>query len=231
MSLSVGGGLIAGIAVAAKSLRPGIEIIGVEAANFPSLRQAIQGLPVKCGRTTIAEGIAVKKPGKIPLNLIREWVDEVLLVAEDAIEAAVLMLLEVEKTVAEGAGAVGLAALLYHRARFRGRKVGLILSGGNIDLLVLSSIIQRGLVRSGRLVRLRVSLPDTPGALAEVTQLLGNTEANIVEVRHQRAFTNLSLSLTEVEFILHTRGLTHAHQIKEALAKAQYRADWLERNG
>jgi threonine dehydratase len=218
-----GGGLIAGVAIAAKSVRPDIEIVGVETANFPSMLQTMRGLLFECGRATIAEGIAVKKPGQITLALVTEWVDEILLVDEDAIEASVLMLLEVEKTVVEGAGAVGLAALLNNRERFKGRKIGLILSGGNIDLLVLSSIIQRGLVRSGRLVRLRVSVPDMPGALAEVTQLLGNTEANIVEIRHQRAFTNLSLSLAEVEFVLHTRGLEHVHQIRETLARAQYR--------
>lgn len=217
-----GGGLIAGIATAARELRPDMEIIGVEAARFPSMFQAIHGMPITCGHNTIAEGIAVKEPGQLTLAIITKWVNEILLVDEDAIEAAALMLLEVEKTVAEGAGAVGLAALLHHRARFKGRKVGLVLSGGNIDLLTLSSIIHRGLVRSSCLVRLRVSVPDRPGALAEVTQLLGNAEANIVEIHHQRAFTNLSLSLVEIEFVLHTRGLEHVHQIRKALGDEKY---------
>lgn len=223
-----GGGLISGVAVAAKGIRPEIEIIGVEAARFPSMLQAMQGLPIRCGQTTIAEGIAVKQPGQITLAIISKWVNEILLVEEDAIEAAVLMLLEVEKTVVEGAAAIGLAALLHHRERFRKRRVGLILSGGNIDLLVLSSIIQRGLVRSGRLARIRISVPDLPGALAEVTQLLGSAEANIVEIRHQRAFTNLSLSLAEVEFIVHTRGLEHIRQIKKALDDAEYQVCLLD---
>lgn len=217
-----GGGLISGVAIAAKGLKPEIDVVGVEAARFPSMFQATQGMPVKCGHTTIAEGIAVKQPGQITLAAITEWVDDILLVDEQAIEAAVLMLLEIEKTVVEGAGAVGLAALVHHRDRFKGRQVGLILSGGNIDLLVLSSIIQRGLVRSGRLARIRVSVPDQPGALGEVVQLLGSAEANIVEIRHQRAFTNLSLPLAEVEFIVHTRGMEHVCQIKKALDEAEY---------
>ncbi|UCE88001.1 MAG: threonine ammonia-lyase, partial [Deltaproteobacteria bacterium] len=163
-----GGGLIAGVATAAKALRPEIEIVGVEAARFPAMLQAIRGEPIECGSETLAEGIAVVEPGRCTLPVIRERVDEILLVGEGDIEAAVLLLLEVEKTVVEGAGAAGLAALLQHRSRFAGRQVGLILSGGNIDLLALSSIIQRGLVRSGRLVRLHVGIPDVPGALAEV---------------------------------------------------------------
>ncbi len=150
--------------------------------------------------------------------------DEILLVDEGQIESAVLLLVEVEKTVVEGAGAVGLAALLEHRARFKGRKVGLILSGGNIDLLVLSSIIQRGLVRSGRLVRLRVGIPDVPGSLAEVTRILGEANSNVIEVRHQRAFTNLSLRTAEVEFVLQTLGMGHLRQILEILSQAKYEA-------
>jgi threonine dehydratase len=219
-----GGGLIAGNATAAKALRPDIEIVGVEAARFPAMLQALRGDPIQCGTTTIAEGIAVKEPGRYTLPVIRNLVDEILLVDEVEIEAAVLLLLEVEKTVVEGAGAAGLAALLQHRGRFDGRKVGLILSGGNIDLLALSSIIQRGLVRSGRLVRLRVGIPDVPGALAEVTQLLGDANANIIEVRHQRAFTNLSLRVAEVEFVIQTLGGEHVREILDSLAAASYQA-------
>jgi threonine dehydratase len=140
------------------------------------------------------------------------------------IERAVLLLLEVEKTVVEGAGAAGLAALLVHAGRFRGRRVGLVLSGGNIDLSVLPSIIQRGLVRSGRLVRLRVAVRDDPGALAEVTRCIGDAGANIVEVHHQRAFTQLSLKTAEVEFVLQTRGSTHVEELVVKLAGAGYRS-------
>ena len=217
-----GGGLIAGNAVAAKAVRPEIEIVGVEAARFPSMLQELKGDPVRCRKPTIAEGIAVSEPGRLAIPIVRKLVNEILIVQEKQIEAAVLLLLEVEKTVVEGAGAVGLAALLSNRERFKGRKVGLILSGGNIDLLTLSSIIQRGLVRSSRLMRLRVGIPDVPGALAEVTRLLGETNTNIIDIRHQRAFTNLSLRVAEVEFVIQTLGQDHVGNILKTLTDAQY---------
>ena len=141
---------------------------------------------------------------------------------EGEIEVAVLLLLEIEKTVVEGAGATGLAALIKHRSQFKGRQVGLILSGGNIDLIALSSIIQRGLVRSGRLVRLVVGIPDVPGALSNVTQILGNLNANIMEIRHQRAFSRLSLKLAEVEIVLQTLGREHIREIGETLTQSGY---------
>jgi len=219
-----GGGLISGNAVAAKALKPAIQVFGVQAARFPSMAQALKGMPIHCGSQTIAEGIAVKRPGHLTLPLVRKYVDDIFLAEEDEIEAAVLLLLEVEKTVAEGAGAAGLAALNQRRRRFEGMTVGLILSGGNIDLIALSSIIQRGLVRSGRLARLTVGIPDVPGALAEVTSILGRLNANIMEIRHQRAFTNLSLKLAEVEFVLVTLGNEHIRQIIEALETSGYRA-------
>lgn len=219
-----GGGLIAGNAVAAKGLNPGIEIIGVQASRFPSMRQALRGEPICCETATFAEGIAVTQPGTRTLPIVRKFVDDILLVEESEIEAAVLLLLEVEKTVVEGAGAVGLAALLDKPERFKGSRVGLILSGGNIDLFTLSSIIQRGLVRSGRLARLRVSVPDVPGALSEITRLLGDINANIIEIQHQRAFTNLSLRLVEVEFVLQTLGRSHITEILNALSQANYKA-------
>jgi threonine dehydratase len=223
-----GGGLISGIAVAAKGMRPSVEIIGVETARFPSMLQAMQGLPIRCGAATFAEGIAVKQPGEITLGIIREHVDEILLAEENDIEAAVLLLLEVEKTVVEGAAAVGLAALLKNRKKFRGKKVGLVLSGGNIDLLILSTIIQRGLARTGRLVRLGVEIPDSPGSLAEVTRILGASYANIVEVSHQRAFTRLSLKSVHLEVIVETRGLPHVREIMAALENAGFRASLLD---
>ena len=219
-----GGGLISGTAIAAKGIKPEIEIVGVEAERFPSMFQALRGVPIECGTLTIAEGIAVKNPGQRTLPIVRELVDEILLLDEGDIEEAVLLLLEVEKTVVEGAGAAGLAALLSKPNRFAGRKVGLILSGGNIDLLNLSSIIQRGLARSGRLVRLCVEAKDIPGSLADITKRLGDAEANIVEIRHQRAFTNLPLRLAEVEFVLQTRGLAQVHQVIDALTSAGYKA-------
>src|SRR5699024_9498732 len=151
-----GGGLIAGNAVAAAALKPDIEIMGVQTRRFPAVRQALDAQPIRCGTATIAEGIAVKEPGQRTLPVIREQVTDMLEVDESDIEQTILMLLEIEKTVVEGAGAAGLAAVLAHPERFRGRRVGMVVSGGNIDLLPLSSVIQRGLARSGRVVRVRV---------------------------------------------------------------------------
>jgi threonine dehydratase len=218
-----GGGLITGNCIAARGIKPDIKIYGVQAQRFPSMYQAAKGLPVSCENSTIAEGIAVKTPGTLTLPVIKKSVDTIFLVDEDEIEAAVLLLLEVEKTVVEGAGAVGLAALIKHRKRFQGKKVGLILSGGNIDFITLSSIIQRGLARSGRLVRLIVGIPDTPGALSEITRILGESNANIIEIRHQRAFSTLSLKTAEVEFVIQTLGKTHITEIESALVRAGYK--------
>ncbi len=167
-----GGGLIAGMATAAKGIRPKIRIVGVQAERFPSMYCAVKGGKPQFGLNTIAEGIAVREPGKLTLPIVRKLVDDIVLVGEGDIEQAIVMLLEIEKTVAEGAGAAGLAALLRHRRRFAGRKVGLVLCGGNIDPLVLSSIIERGMARSGRLARLAVELRDLPGELARVTACL-----------------------------------------------------------
>jgi threonine dehydratase len=217
-----GGGLISGNAVAAKAIKPAIEVVGVETSRFPSMHAALEGAPIECGTTTIAEGIAVKEPGRLTLPLVRKLVEEIVLVEEGTIEEAVLLLLEVEKTVVEGAGAAGLAALLENPERFAGRRVGIILSGGNIDLMTLSSIIQRGLVRSGRLVRLHVEIRDVPGSLAEVTARIGEANANIIEVRHLRTVTTVPLRAAEVEFVLQTRGRDHVEAIVQTLAQAGY---------
>ncbi len=170
-----------------------------------------------------AEGIAIKTPGKLTLPIVRQLVDGILLVDEEEIEEAVRLLLEVEKTVVEGAGSVGLASLIKDRDRFGGRKMGIILSGGNIDLPILSAIVERSMVRSGRLVRLDVEIRDVPGALAEVTRCIGDAGANIVEVRHQRAFTREPLQSVSVEFVLMTRGLEHLQQIMEILKSEGYK--------
>jgi threonine dehydratase len=177
-----GGGLAAGCAVAAHGVAPGLEVYGVEAERFPSMQQALAGEAIVCGRDTIAEGIAVKRPGVLTREILHEHLRALLLVGERDLEEAVLLYLDVEKTVAEGAGAAALAAVMRHRERFAGRKVGVVLSGGNIDGLVLASIIERGLARSGRLTRLVVLLPDRPGALAEVTRLIAESGANVIEV-------------------------------------------------
>jgi threonine dehydratase len=224
-----GGGLIAGMATAAKGIRPKIRIIGVQAERFPSMYCAVKGGKPQFGLNTIAEGIAVRGPGKLTLPIVRKLVDDIVLVGEGDFEQAIVMLLEIEKTVAEGAGAAGLAALLRHRRRIAGRKVGLVLCGGNIDPLVLSSIIERGMVRSGRLARLAVELRDLPGELARVTACLARAGANIDEVHHQRTFTRLPVQATEVEFVLQTRDRKHIADIIAALRAAGFSAR--QRNG
>lgn len=220
-----GGGMISGVATAARALRPGIEVVGVQTERFPAVWNAAHGERRECAQATIADGIAVKSPGALTVPLILERVNDVLLVSEGDIEQAILMLLEIEKTVVEGAGAVGLAALMKHRERFAGRKVGLILSGGNIEPLVLAEIIERGMVRSGRLARLRLDVRDVPGALADMATLLGQLGANIEEVQHQRAFTSLSVERAQIEVVVHTRGVSHIEAIVAALCDHGYRAE------
>ena len=219
-----GGGLIAGMAVAAKSAKPSIELVGVETENFPSMYCALRGETAAFAANTIAEGIAVKEPGALALPIVRELVGGMLLVSEGEIEHAIVLLLEIEKTVAEGAGAAGLAALLAHPGQFRRKRVGIVLSGGNIDPLTLSVIIERGMVRAGRLTRLTVELRDLPGALATVTACLAEANANIEEVHHQRAFTNLPLQTAEVEFVLQTRSRAHVDEIIRLLRAAGFAA-------
>ena len=219
-----GGGLIAGIATAAKALRPGIEIVGVQTARFPSMVNAIQGTAHPMGTSTIAEGIAVGTPGRVTQEVVARLVDDLVMVDEGDIEQAVLMLLEIEKTLVEGAGAAGLAALVRYPERFRGKRVGLVLSGGNIDPLLLAAIIERGMVRSGRLARIKVSARDVPGVLARITATVAEAGANIEEVHHQRAFTMLAAQNVEIEFVLQTRGKAHVEQVLQALRAAQMEA-------
>ena len=217
-----GGGLIAGNAIAATELKPDIEVIGVQTTRFPAMQQALAGEPIHCGHATLAEGIAVKQPGRLTLPIVRERVRDIVLVDEPEIERAILLLLEIEKSVAEGAGAAGLAAVLADPERYRGRRVGLILCGGNIDMLALASVIQRGLVRTARIVRVRVAIPDVPGALAELTRLLAEQRANVIQIAHQRTFTDLSLRATEVEATLETLGSDHTREVIEALRAEGY---------
>ncbi|MEO7150556.1 MAG: threonine ammonia-lyase [Burkholderiaceae bacterium] len=221
-----GGGLIAGIGTAARAIRPDIRIVGVQTERFPAAWKAVHGGADRPGApqpaVTIADGIAVKSPGVLTLPVIEALVDEVLLVDEGDIEQAILMLLEIEKTVVEGAGAVGLAALLKHKDRFAGRKVGLVLCGGNIEPLVLAEIIERGMVKSGRLARLRFDVRDVPGALADVATLLGQLGANIDEVQHQRAFNSLSVERVQIEVVVQTRGIGHIATILAAMREQGY---------
>jgi len=212
-----GGGLIAGIATAARALKPGIDIVGVQTRPYPAMVNAVCGTSWPQGAGTIAEGIAVGTPGALTQAIVRARVDELLLVDEGDIEQAVLMLLEIEKTLVEGAGAAGLAALLRHRERFAGRCVGLVLCGGNIDPMLLAAIIERGMVRAGRLARVRVGARDVPGSLARITALVSEAGANIDEVHHQRAFTHLAARHVDIELVLQTRGPDHVRQVLQRL--------------
>lgn len=221
-----GGGLIAGIATAAKSLRPGIQVIGVQTEAFPHMAAAIKGQKVHGATRTIAEGIAVKTPGVKTLEIIKEKVDDIVLVSEHDIEHAIVLLLEIEKSVVEGAGAAGLAALLHAQAaddiRFEGKRIGIVLCGGNIDPLMLGGLIERGMVRAGRLARIRVGIRDLPGSLSQVTQLVADAGANITQVHHQRAFTSLPAQDVEVDFVLQTRGHDHVEEILQVLKRAGF---------
>jgi len=208
-----GGGLLAGIATVVRALRPDVQIIGVQTACFPAMVNAIKGTDHPQGGSTMAEGIAVGEPGRLTRALIRARVDDLVLVDEGDIEQALVMLLEIEKTLVEGAGAAGLAALLKEPRRYAGRAVGLVLCGGNIDPLLLAAIIERGMVRAGRLARIKVGARDVPGALAHITALVAEAGANIEEVHHQRAFTALAAQNVEVELVLQTRNQAHVDAV------------------
>ena len=219
-----GGGLISGIATALAAKRHGIEIIGVQSAQFPAAfaHRYPDASLAEPGRT-IADGIAVKRPGTLTTAIIDRLVADILLVEEPQLERAVLQLLEIEKVVVEGAGAAGLAAVLAHPERFRGRRVGLVLCGGNIDSRLLSAVIMRGLVRSERLIRLAVAVPDSPGSLARLARLIADARGNVVEVTHKRAFSKGSVKDAIVDFVIETRDSRHATQITATLAGAGFR--------
>jgi len=220
-----GGGLISGVALAAKSIRP-IEIVGVQSERFPSAHNVFKGLAdVVPGGGTVAEGIAVKSPGELTMTFLKTHVDDMLLVSEVQIGKALFSLQEIEKTLVEGAGAAGLAAVMQHAERFQGRRVGVVLSGGNIDMMILSSILQRGMVRSHRLLRLRVELSDVPGALADITRLLGELDSNIIDISHQRAFGGSSVRAAVVELVLQMRGEEQAEHVVRALKEHGFDAE------
>jgi threonine dehydratase len=214
-----GGGLISGMASAAKGLNAKIRVFGAESRTYPSMHQRLKGLPIEVGGDTIAEGIAVKDVGDIAFGIIQKLVEEVLVVEEETIERAVVALIEIEKTVAEGAGAAALAALIEHPARFKGKRVGVPVSGGNIDSRVLASVLMRGLVRDARLVRLRVTMPDISGSLAKVATLIAQGGGNIVEVQHQRIFGTASVRSPEVEFLVETRDREHTDALVRSLTE------------
>jgi threonine dehydratase len=215
-----GGGLISGMAVAAKTLKPDIEVVGVQAALYPSMYNLIkqQSLPMR--GDTLAEGIAVKAPGRITSEIVRALVDDIVLVTEQDVEHALSLLLTIEKSVTEGAGAAGLAAVLADPARFKGRKLGLVLSGGNIDTRLLSGVLTRQLAREGRLSQLRFDIVDRPGQLGEVVAVLSRSGANIVEVSHQRIFTDLPAKAVHLEIVVETRDRSHLDATIAALRAA-----------
>jgi threonine dehydratase len=217
-----GGGLIAGCAIAAKAKKPSIDIAGVESTLYPSMWNAIHHGNKPCGGATLAEGIAVQNVGKLTLPVVREYVRDILLVDEALIERAVNAFLTLQKTMAEGAGAAGLAAMLAEPQRFRGRRVGLILCGGNIDPRILASIMVRELERAERIVSFRLSIPDRPGVLGQIATRLGQLGANILSVDHHRLFLDVPAKGAKLDVTIETRDAEHAEEIFRALAEAGY---------
>lgn len=218
-----GGGLISGMAVAAKGRKQDIRVIGVETSLYPGMKQEFEGKPVSIpGGSTIAEGIAVKEVGRIPVDIVRELVDDVVLVEEEDIERAITLLVEVEKTIAEGAGATGLAALLAHPAKFSGHRVGIVLCGGNIDTRLLASVLTRALVREKRLTSIRIIGDDRPGLLGLVSKVIGDAGANIIEVAHNRLALDVPAKGAEFDILIETRDSQHTHDVIAALTKAGY---------
>lgn len=217
-----GGGLISGIAVAARALKPGIELVGVQTESYPSMPAALRGDDAVCQGNTIAEGIAVKTAGRLTREVVRELVRDIVLVSESDLERSIALLLNVEKTVAEGAGAAALAAVLARTERYRGRHVGLVLSGGNIDPRLLASVIMRELVRAQRIVTLRIPIPDQPGALARVTQVVGEQGGNILDVFHRRLSTNVPAKSATLELSFEARDARHADSVVAAIRVAGF---------
>lgn len=215
-----GGGLISGCAIAAHAFNPGLEICGVEAALFPAMHNVIFGRSALCGGDTIAEGIAVKTPGALTVPIIREHVADILLVSEAQIEHAIAALLSIEKSVAEGAGAAALAALMAHTARFRGRKVGVVLSGGNVDPRLLAYVILRELAREGRILAIRIESQDRPGYLGRLTTIIGEAGGNVIDVTHNRLFTALPAKDADIGFTIETRDREHGEEIMRRLEAA-----------
>src|SRR5579862_1423914 len=217
-----GGGLMAGNAIAAHAVKPSIEIIGVECALYPSMWNALRHAKRPCGGATLAEGIAVSTAGTLTLPIVREFVRDIILVDEPLIERAVNAFLTLQKTMAEGAGAAGLAGMLAEPARFRGRKVGLILCGGNIDPRILASIMVRELEREDRIVSFRLTIADRPGVLGPIAMLFGELGANILEVEHRRLFLDVPAKGAKLDITVEARDREHAEEIMSVLAKGGY---------
>lgn len=212
-----GGGLISGIAVAAKAINPDIRIIGVQSAAFPSMKATLSGETIAGDRPSIAEGIAVKTPGHLTREIVRELVEDIVIVSESDIEDGINLMMEVEKVVAEGAGAAGLAALLAHPETFKGAKTGIVICGGNIDPRTLASCVMRGLARDGRITRMHIDMPDIPGGLAKVATIISDEGGNVIEVIHEREFAAISVKHTELKVVVETKDRPHADHIMAAL--------------
>ena len=225
-----GGGLASGMGTAARAIKPDIALIGVEAELFPSMYNRLKHNDLPCGGDTLAEGIAVKEPGAFTSQVLRRLLDDIVLVSESALERAVSLLLQIEKTVAEGAGAAGLAAVLAHPARFKGRKIGIPITGGNIDTRLLANVLLRDLARSGRLARLRLTLQDRPGALFKVMEEFDKHSVNIIEIYHQRIFTHLPAKglITDIE--CEARDREQLEALIESLREKGYAVDSVELN-
>jgi threonine dehydratase len=219
-----GGGLIAGIACAVKELKPSVKVIGVETSKLPSMKAAMERqAPVTLpGKITIADGIAVRRAGEITFPMVRKYVDDIVTVDEEEIANAILLLLEKEKTLTEGAGAVATAAIAQHKIRGKGKKIGVFVSGGNIDVSLLSRIIERGLVKDGRLLRLRIHLPDHPGSLQRLAQVIAEHKANIVETMYDRSHFGVLLGDAVIDITMETRGPDHIAEIRAALDASGY---------
>lgn len=217
-----GGGLFSGMGVAARAMKPDIRLVGVQAELYPSMYSHIRGADLACDGDTLAEGIAVKQPGQLTRRFVERLADDMLLVTERRLEEAVSLLLQIEKTVCEGAGAAGLAALLTHREQFVGRHVGLVLTGGNIDTRLLANVLLRDLARSGRLARLRIIMQDRPGALYQVARIFDQEAVNILELSHQRIFTNLPAKGLSLDVECETRDGAHLQRLLSALRAAGY---------
>ena len=219
-----GGGLISGIATWVKAHRPAVEIVGVQSEAYPGMVAALAGDELAPSKAdTIADGIAVKQPGSLTVPIVRELVDDVIAVPETTIERSISLFLEIEKTVAEGAGAAGLAALLEHPDRWRGKRVALVLTGGNIDTRVLASVLLREMAHSGRITSLRIAVSDTPGQLAPLVSAIAAAGANVVEIEHRRLFDPISARATNIDVMLETRDARHAARVVEAIEAKGYR--------
>ncbi|MEQ1548547.1 MAG: threonine ammonia-lyase [Chakrabartia sp.] len=223
-----GGGLISGMATVAKALKPDIDVVGIQAELYPSMYAKVNGLDMSCAGDTLAEGIAVKQPGVLTERFVRALVNDIVLVGERHLEEAVSLLLQIEKTVVEGAGAAGIAALLAHPERFKGKTVGIVLCGGNIDTRLLANVLLRDLARSGRLARIRIRLQDRPGALSNVFKIFAELNANVIEISHHRIFTTLPAKglITDIE--CETRDQDHLNRLLAALTDAHYEANLVE---